>query len=390
MRNKEGKRITFRFLNFRYRECGALEEYLHRMSLKGWHFCGWRYGMVFEEGEPSDVEYDAEVFTKSKETDLRPENEAEEYAEYCRAAGWEFVDANRRFCVFRRLSSDDVPIVTEEERFYEVWKAERRVVFGQTAVVLLMTAGIWYFVWSWQMVNWMFLNFAMFLFLCFPVFSAGYLLQTLFLLIWYFTGKRKLEKGEKVRYSLRIGYRIENLAMFLSLFLVVSWAFLEGYYNVCLSGLVAFLFFCVLRAGESFFRLSREARFRAEMLGFVGYVLLGTTVDVWVPVESIYQTRNVSILGSSENGELAGTDITYELYRSDIPWVMDMVWDRQKGDQEPGWEIESPREVSYNYGKRSFRYEDAILVLTYSEDEPNREQIRSLQDRYKLREREVI
>ena len=126
------------------------------------------------------------------------------------------------------------------------------------------------------------------------------------------------------------------------------------------------------------------------MLGFVGYVLLGTTVDVWIPVESIYQTRNVSILGSSENGELAGTDITYELYRSDIPWVMDMVWDRQKGDQEPGWEIESPREVSYNYGKRSFRYEDAILVLTYSEDEPNREQIRSLQDRYNLREREAI
>ena len=279
--------------------------------------------------------------------------------------------------------------MTEEERFYEVWKAERRVVFGQTAVVLLMTAVIWYFVWSWQMVDWMFLNFAMFLFLCFPVFSAGYLLQTLFLLIWYFTGKRKLEKGEKVRYSLRIGYRIENLAMFLSLFLVILWRFWKD------------IIMCACRAGGIFVFLCAESRGKF-FPSFQGGKVPGRADRICRICPPWDNSRCVGSGGVDlsdaecehtrefRKRRLAGTDITYELYRSDIPWVMDMVWDRQKGDQEPGWEIESPREVSYHYGKRSFQYEDAVLVLTYSEDEPNQEQIRSLQDRYNLREREVI
>ena len=55
MRNKEGRKVTYRFVNFRYMERGAFAEYLHRMALKGWHFRGWKWGMVFEQGEPEDV-----------------------------------------------------------------------------------------------------------------------------------------------------------------------------------------------------------------------------------------------------------------------------------------------------------------------------------------------
>ena len=103
MRNKEGKKVTYRFVNFCYTERGAFAEYLHKMSRKGWHFAGWKWGMVFEQGEPEDIVYDVEIFSEAGEKDLRPEEETEEYAEYCRAAGWGFVDANRKFCVFRKL-----------------------------------------------------------------------------------------------------------------------------------------------------------------------------------------------------------------------------------------------------------------------------------------------
>ena len=67
MRNKDGKKITHRFVSFRYIERGAFAEYLHRMSLKGWHFAGWKLGMVFGRGEPEDIVYDVEIFSEARE-----------------------------------------------------------------------------------------------------------------------------------------------------------------------------------------------------------------------------------------------------------------------------------------------------------------------------------
>ncbi|MBM6854546.1 DUF2812 domain-containing protein [Mediterraneibacter glycyrrhizinilyticus] len=86
---KEKKKRTRRvFKDFGYLECDAFAEYLHGMSMKGWHFREWRLGLVFEKGEPEDVCYCVEVFPKGSEMDTKPEEPAEEYAEYCQAAGW--------------------------------------------------------------------------------------------------------------------------------------------------------------------------------------------------------------------------------------------------------------------------------------------------------------
>lgn len=392
MRNRDGKRITYRFLNFRYTECDAFAEYLHGMSLKGWHFKGWKYGMVFEKGEPADAEYDVEVFTQSRETDLRPENEAQEYAEYCQAAGWEFVDGNRRFCVFRRAPEDAAPIVTEEERFQEVWKAERRVVFGGTAAFLAVTVFLWFFIRdSW--LYWMFNGFTFLVGICFPVFTAGYLLQSIALQVWYMRGKKCLRDGERIRYSLRIGYRIENLMLGLTLAAVLIWAILEGYYKICLSGLLAFLVFWGFRAAESFFRLSREGRVRADVIACAAYIILYTALNVLYPYDNVYTERTASLFGSAERGEAVVADgeviigeeaermvragkegLSYEFYRSDYPWVMDLVWNELKEPRNPGWESEETKQVYYYIGTRSFRYEDAVLMLTYREKEPGEEE----------------
>ena len=91
------------FPKFRYRECDAFAEYLQERSMKGWHFKEWKFGLVFEKGEPEDIVYDVEVLPKGSEMSLRPEMETEEYAEYCKAAGWKMIDAQRRFCIFRKV-----------------------------------------------------------------------------------------------------------------------------------------------------------------------------------------------------------------------------------------------------------------------------------------------
>ena len=54
MDKQEQKTITRRLRTFHYTECGAFEEYLRRMSMKGLHFRGWKAGMIFEKGEPEE------------------------------------------------------------------------------------------------------------------------------------------------------------------------------------------------------------------------------------------------------------------------------------------------------------------------------------------------
>lgn len=113
------------FRNFSYGRCDAFAEYLHRQSLKGWHFKEWRFGLVFEKGEPQDITYAVEVFPKGRENDNRPKEETLEYADYCQAAGWEMVDGKRKWCVFKRKKKDAVLIVTPEERYENIKKADR-------------------------------------------------------------------------------------------------------------------------------------------------------------------------------------------------------------------------------------------------------------------------
>ncbi len=76
------------FGNFHYRECDNLALYLEKMARQGWIFKDWHLGMVFEKEEPQNLEYAVEVFSEGNENDTKPEPETEEFAVYCREAGW--------------------------------------------------------------------------------------------------------------------------------------------------------------------------------------------------------------------------------------------------------------------------------------------------------------
>ena len=91
------KKTTFKV--FDYMHCDDFARYLERMAAKGRHFKEWGAGLKFEKGEPKQVNYAVEVFTKASETDLRPEPNTQEFAEYCEAADWKLVDAKQKFCI---------------------------------------------------------------------------------------------------------------------------------------------------------------------------------------------------------------------------------------------------------------------------------------------------
>lgn len=126
---------------FNYKHADDFAAYLSDMASKGWHLKEWGAGLVFERGEPEQTQYAVEVFIDGTEYDTRPERHTQEFAEYCEAAGWKLVDAKRKFCIFKKISEDAVPILTAEERIENTAKALRgnlwyRVILCATWVVL--------------------------------------------------------------------------------------------------------------------------------------------------------------------------------------------------------------------------------------------------------------
>ena len=55
------------FRSFGYLECDAFAEYLKEMAASGWHFSGWKLGMVFEKGETKEQIQVVEERLKLKE-----------------------------------------------------------------------------------------------------------------------------------------------------------------------------------------------------------------------------------------------------------------------------------------------------------------------------------
>ena len=127
-------------LFYSYDACDDLSLYLERMAKKGWRFRAFRAGLEFERSEPRSEHYNVQVFLKNTEMDTAPEPDTEEFAAYCEAAGWEFVDSSRRFVVFRRISDEAVPIVTAGERLSSVFSAELRYRLTRLATFALLLA----------------------------------------------------------------------------------------------------------------------------------------------------------------------------------------------------------------------------------------------------------
>ena len=126
------------YRSFSYLRCDDFAAYLEDMAAKGWHLESWGAGLKFRRGEPEQATYAVEVFSDATEYDTRPEPSTKEFADYCEAAGWQMVDAKRKFVIFKKLRPDAHPIMTDAERLEAVVKEERKTVLRQ-----LMISGVW-------------------------------------------------------------------------------------------------------------------------------------------------------------------------------------------------------------------------------------------------------
>lgn len=438
---KEQTRFKRVFKYYRYIENDAFAQYLHEMSLKGWHLKEWKFWLEFEKGECQDIEYAVEVFPKGSEMDVKPGMDAEEYAEYCRAAGWELVDGRRRFCIFRKISESALPIVTEEERFSNICRAEWR-----WCLLSLPTTGVVYgisavrFTGS-DFVIMFFSNAILFTLLALALLPVYEVLQCISLAVWQVKAWRKIRRGERPVY----GKRREMYALGVIIILMLAGlTSVWGSEGTAGSAVVLWIWIGIITAvlaGLWFYRPSRRENWVLQIaagLG-IGIILFGgwsasliggsmdreemlsaaqklplVLTDYSRTDEEItfsYYKERSSILGTMlsgtieygyppEEGGTVGEEqerLSYTVYRSDVPWLLEQVWreeiksgNYQEYDwmtkAEVGYERWGAKEVMRrNWEDNSLyvRYENAILTL-YTTKPPEGEQIDIIREKLEL------
>ena len=377
----------------------------------------------------------------SIEMDVKPGMDAEEYAEYCRAAGWELVDGRRRFCIFRKISESALPIVTEEERFSNICRAEWR-----WCLLSLLTTGVVYgisavrFTGSYFVIMF-FSNVILFTLLALALLPVYEVLQCISMAVWQVKAWRKIRRGERPVY----GKRREMYALGVIIILMLAGlTSVWGSEGTAGSAVVLWIWIGIIMAvlaGLWFYRPSRRENWVLQIVAGLGIgiilfggwsaSLIGGSMDreemlsaaQKLPLVltdysrtdeeitfSYYKERS-SILGTMlsgtieygyplEEGGTVGEEqerLSYTVYRSDVPWLLEQVWREEikSGNyQEYDWMTKA--EVGYErWGAKEVmrkdwednslyvRYENAILTL-YTTKPPEGEQIDIIREKLEL------
>ncbi len=96
-------------------DAAAMERRLEKLAARGWLLeKATNWGWHLRRGEPKAVKYAVTYFPAASVFDGSVTAGQETYADYCQAAGWEFVSAYGPIQYFRSTRPDPVPIETDE------------------------------------------------------------------------------------------------------------------------------------------------------------------------------------------------------------------------------------------------------------------------------------
>lgn len=424
---------------FSYAECDELALYLETMSRKGWHLVAWERGLVFEKGEPQEIQYVAAVVAEDKRIwDKNSDKilwEEKEFAEYCEIAGWQVVARRANICIFRKKNEEAVPILTETERFIHIWKKsmwERLGYLGTTLIVFLLL-GMDIFtdnpnVWLFQDAM-IFVPILLMAGILFELCSFGNLW------IWKKSIQRKIEQGETLSFRrkqnrLLISDRCQLLAGILWKFFIVVVLLYCRQYEAAIKVGAAFLLIVAeqIMIDRILWKdVTKTPFFRVSVLAIVLFMGLETSFVSPVSMqeeqmisksdcplvqedyreikyvfeEAVYQEVN------SNAGSIKRYDITYcnpkqtanpmnqedhifyVIYESKNDWVLDRVFryyakylPNELEDLSEEWGAE--KAISAESYISIIKYEDKVLYLGETAD-LTQEQIEIIRDKLDLR-----
>lgn len=178
----------------------AMARRLEKMAAKGWLLESvdsiWR---TYRRDEPSTVRYAVTYFPDASVFDGSPTGGQETYADYCAAAGWEFVSAYGPIQYFRSTRPDPVPIETDEgEKLRSIHKTMLKTLV-LAHCLLLVSVGVttWSHTSSFRYapLSAVSSNMTLGLYLLLAVLLVYLVAILADYFIWYFRSKRSVERG---------------------------------------------------------------------------------------------------------------------------------------------------------------------------------------------------
>ncbi|MBO4987851.1 MAG: DUF2812 domain-containing protein [Lachnospiraceae bacterium] len=411
---------------FDYMHCDDFAKYLSDMAAKGWHFKEWGAGLKFEKGEPEQAIYAVEVFPKASENDMCPEPNTQEFAEYCESAGWKFIDAKQKFCIFKKTDTNATELYTPEERIHNSLKGT----FSVSSITLLVLYGL-NAVLRWSSLLTMFESsiFSGSFFFQISVWTLLFVWQLLTLLYAVYKS-RKLKKnvrmGEKIyignrqdgKYHLNVKdiYVLALIVLLMYYFYIIEHVALFILNVVIIVGTVGFTFVINKVRPERDTSIAIQVVFAvvlslsvvfSTMMIFMGNEDSNNSENKEVPLiiadyrdcddaveeTSVYVEQN--LFGSKLNYFVHGKEesISYRIYKSEYAWILDKIWEEVVNGKRYNEEVVectndwgAQKALRNNLGTYYVRYEKTILVFGDGEEiYLSEEQIGIILDELKLR-----
>lgn len=182
----------------------TIKEYLEDMALKGWRLKNLTNGYTFEKIEPKKLIYSVAFFEKKDKFDEKPEDMLE-YIEYCKAAGWQYIDETKNLLIFVSENENIVPIETDQTLKYQ--RIKRYIIKEQLFSWLRL---LWTLIYIPLIIyNGSYIDFTTEYFFI----AILYLLiinviinlkETMKIIHWCYHSGRQIKRGERVKYSYEV------------------------------------------------------------------------------------------------------------------------------------------------------------------------------------------
>lgn len=385
------------FGNFRYRECDNLALYLEKMARQGWLFKDWRLGMVFEKGEPQKLEYAAEVFQEGNENDTKPEPQTEEFAVYCREAGWELVSSRKKLCIFRKISPDAAPIMEPEERYRNIKKAERES--GGRWAIFICILGL-------SMINglrtnnpgeWIFDNLSLALWITLFCLFIYKLIWFLDFRYWTAKARRALDMGADPFYGkegegIYLWIQIRWLFPYVIALVYLALTFLAGDE---ISGGLLLTIFTVVVLYKVWVALMKPKRYHHEMAFMMIFLILPVMIyGLWLGLvlaapkeEKTIETEygDGTILIEKNTRGIMGRAFTYEITPADTSLLPEECVTCELYETPHTWLLDRMEELwAKEAGKEMFIRQQNTLIRVSGADQMDKDQILFIRQVLKL------
>lgn len=340
---------------FTYLQCDDFADYLSKMAAQGWHFKEWGAGLVFEKGEPEQAVYAVEVFFKGSQYDLKPEIHTLDFADYCEAAGWKLIDSKQKYCIFKQIREDVVPIVTPEERLKNAAKAYRGQLIWQVVLSLIWICNMLLRILpTSRLIDTLFSPID----LLFILFWSIYFLFTAGKCIWYALWLRKSRLRCKNGETRLLSQAKETFATWLGILMIVALIVglvVAGESRLLVSSLIIVVLILIVGILLAKFRPDRKTHISIQvtltivmfvLIFIVGICLIVSSdyhkassdefplvfedlTDTAGKIKDTFNTSSSSIFGSTSYHSMhyENASISYEIYKTDHDWILDIIWD---------------------------------------------------------------